>query len=191
MNGAYQYFKRSAKDAMFAIPLNLSEAWQSPQYDTTFSLNRLIWLAFGVCSKFKLKFQIDIQNANPHRSFTLSIPAAARVLLTSTVGCVKKLLRVDIVAKWDLSIEHIVVHHYSDVIMGATFQITSLTDVYSAVYSGADQRKHQTSASLAFVRRIHRWLANSPHNGTVTRKMFPFDDVIMGAYIKAICSINQ
>ena len=26
---------------------------------------------------------------------------------------------------------------------------------------------------------IHRWPVNSPHKGTVTRKMFPFDDVIM------------
>ena len=58
-------------------------------------------------------------------------------------------------------------------------QITSLTIVYSTVYSGADQRKYQSSASLAFVWGIHRWLVNSPHKGPVTRKMFPFDDVIM------------
>ena len=58
-------------------------------------------------------------------------------------------------------------------------QITSLTSVYSSVYSGADQRKHQSSASLAFVRGIHRRSVNSPHKGPVTRKMFPFDDVIM------------
>ena len=58
-------------------------------------------------------------------------------------------------------------------------QITSLTIVYSTVYSGADQRKHQSSASLAFVRGIHRWPVNSPHKWPVTRKMFPFDDVIM------------
>ena len=58
-------------------------------------------------------------------------------------------------------------------------QITSLTIVYSNVYSGSDQRKHQSSVSLAFVRGIHRWPVNSPHNGPVTRKMFPFDDVIM------------
>ena len=51
--------------------------------------------------------------------------------------------------------------------------------VYSAVYSGTDQRKHQRSASLAFVREIHRWPVNSPHKSPVTRKMFPFDDVIM------------
>ena len=58
-------------------------------------------------------------------------------------------------------------------------QINSLTIVYSSVYSGADQRKHQSSASLAFDRRIHRWPENSPHKGPVTRKMFRLDDVIM------------
>ena len=44
---------------------------------------------------------------------------------------------------------------------------------------GADQRKHQSPVSLAFVRGIHRWPVNSPDKGPVTRKMFPFDDVIM------------
>ena len=51
--------------------------------------------------------------------------------------------------------------------------------VYSTVYSGADQSKHQSSASLAFVWGIHRGPVNSPHKWPVTRKMFPFDDVIM------------
>ena len=70
--------------------------------------------------------------------------------------------------------------HYGDVIMGEmASQITSLTIVYSTVYSGVDQRKHQNPASLAFVRGIHRWPVNSPHKGPVTRKMFPFDDVNM------------
>ena len=58
-------------------------------------------------------------------------------------------------------------------------QITSITMVYSIVYSDADQRKHQSSASLAFVRWIHRGPVYSPHKWPVTRKMFPFDDVIM------------
>ena len=58
-------------------------------------------------------------------------------------------------------------------------QITSLTIVYSAVYSGADHRKHQSSASLACVRGIYRSPVNSPHKGQVTRKMFPYDDVIV------------
>ena len=71
--------------------------------------------------------------------------------------------------------------HNNDIIMSTmTSQITSLTIVYSGIYSGADQRKHQSPASLAFVRGIHRWAVNSPHKGPVTRKMFPFDDVIMG-----------
>ena len=44
------------------------------------------------------------------------------------------------------------------------------------------QRKHQSSASLAFVRGIHRWPLKSPHKGPVTRKMFLFDDVIMNCW---------
>ena len=50
---------------------------------------------------------------------------------------------------------------------------TSITNVYSTIYSGADQRKHPSSASLAFVRGIHRWPVNSPHKGPVTREMSP------------------
>ena len=70
--------------------------------------------------------------------------------------------------------------YYSDVIIGTMgSQITSLTIVYSTVYSGADQTKHQSSASQAFARGILRWHVNSPHKGPVTRKMFPFGDVIM------------
>ena len=60
--------------------------------------------------------------------------------------------------------------------MGETApQITSLT----IVYSGADQRKYLSSASLAFLLGFHRWPVNSPHKWSVTREMFPFDDVIM------------
>ena len=67
--------------------------------------------------------------------------------------------------------------------MGAmAYQITSLTIIYSTVYSGADQRNPQSSASLAFVRGINRWPVNAPLKWPVTRKMFPFDDVIMIAY---------
>ena len=70
--------------------------------------------------------------------------------------------------------------HYCDVIMSAmASNITSAWIVCSTVCSGADQRKHQSSASLAFVRWIHRWPVDSPHKGPVTRKLFSFDDVIM------------
>ena len=70
--------------------------------------------------------------------------------------------------------------HYGDVIISTmASQITSLTIVYSTIYLGADQRKHQSSASMAFVRGIHWWPVNSLHKWPVTLKMFPFDDVIM------------
>ena len=59
-------------------------------------------------------------------------------------------------------------------------QINCLTIVYSSVYSGADQRKHQSSASLAFVRGIHRSPVNSPNTGPITRNIVAFDDVKLG-----------
>ena len=68
----------------------------------------------------------------------------------------------------------------NDVIMSImASQLTSLTIVYSTVYSGVDQRKHQSSAILAFVRGIHQWPVNSQHKGRVTQIMFPFDDIII------------
>ena len=63
--------------------------------------------------------------------------------------------------------------HYTDVIMTTiASQINSLTVVYSVVYSGADQRKHQSSAALAFVRGIHRdrWIPRT--NGQLRGKCF-------------------
>ena len=78
--------------------------------------------------------------------------------------CLHKLWRM--VEKWAM-------HHNSDVIMNAMVsQVTSLTVVYSTAYLGADQRKHQSFASLAFVRGIHRWPVNSPHKRPLTRKCF-------------------
>ena len=82
--------------------------------------------------------------------------------------------------KLDITPDEIELNHYSDVITSVmASRITSVSIVYSSVCSGADQRKHHSSASLAFMRGIHRWPANSPHKGPITRKMFPFDDVIM------------
>ena len=70
------------------------------------------------------------------------------------------------------------------VIMSAmASQITSLTIVYLTVYSRRRSRTRQSSASLALVRGMHRWPVNSPHKGPVTRKMFPFDDVIMDKWM--------
>ena len=59
--------------------------------------------------------------------------------------------------------------HCSDFIMSAmASQITSVSIVCLTVCPGADQRKHQSSASLAFVRGVHRWSVDSPHKGPVT-----------------------
>ena len=70
--------------------------------------------------------------------------------------------------------------HYSDVMMSTrAYRITSLTIVYSNVYWGANQIKHQSSITL---RGIHRWPVNAPHKGPVTRKTFPFDAVIIGSH---------
>ena len=81
--------------------------------------------------------------------------------------------------------------HYNDDIMSAiASQITSLTIVYPTAYSRRRSKKHQNSASLAFVRGIHRWPVNSPHKGPVTRKMFPFDDVIMKASAGTVLALK-
>ena len=92
----------------------------------------------------------------------------------------------------NLFIDTKMLHHvsasqpYCDVIMGAVAsQISSLTIVYSTAYSDADERKHQSSASLAIARGIHRGPVNSPHKWPVTRKMFPFDDVIISTLSRA------
>ena len=86
----------------------------------------------------------------------------------------------DKVTVMGIMVGRVFVKHYSDVIIGVmASQITSLTIVYPTVYSGADQRKHQSSASMAFVRGIHQSPVNSPHKWRVTRKMFPFDDISM------------
>ena len=69
--------------------------------------------------------------------------------------------------------------HYSDVIMGALASRITSVSIYSTVCSGLDQRKRQSSVSLAFVRETRRWPVYSPHKGSVTRKMFPFEDAIM------------
>ena len=71
-------------------------------------------------------------------------------------------------------------YNYNDVIMSTmASQITSLKMVYWTVYWSRRSKKTSRSASLDIVRGIHRWPVNSPHKGPVTRKTFPFDDVIM------------
>ena len=84
------------------------------------------------------------------------------------------------VVRCPVALQHSWIYHNSDVIISAmASQITSITIVCSFAYSGAEQRKHQSSASLAFVQGIH-W--NSPLKGLAIQKMFPFDDMIMAWY---------
>ena len=89
-----------------------------------------------------------------------------------------RLFRYDcfLLVKSSFHVSHVFLESYiamQCIIMGAMVsQITSHMIVCSAVYPGANERKHQSSASLAFVRGIHRWPANSPHKGPVTRNMF-------------------
>ena len=96
-------------------------------------------------------------------------------LSSQTMGVFRELKLGPFCADYD-----VMVLHYDDVIMTTmASQITSLTVVYSTIYSDAVQRKHQSSASLALCVGNSPRTVNSPHKGPVTRKMFPFDDVIM------------
>ena len=65
--------------------------------------------------------------------------------------------------------------------------------IWSTVCSGADQRKHQRSTSLAFVKGIQRWPMDSPHKGPVTRKMFPFwwRHHVMYFYASGRCGVKM
>ena len=74
-------------------------------------------------------------------------------------------------------------HHSVVIISTMASQITGVRIVCSIVCLGADQRKRQSSASLAFVMGIHRSPVNFPSLRPVTRKTFPFDGVIMDVII--------
>ena len=76
---------------------------------------------------------------------------------------------------WNLVVQKDDLTHVST----TTKETHGLTIVYSTIHSVADQRKHQSSLSLAFMRGIHRWPVNSPYKWPVMQKMFSFDDVIM------------
>ena len=115
----------------------------------------LAWISFGVYSSKLITFL---------PLFLLEFSCGGYALLVMLVGDLGK-------RNWI---------HYKNVIMTVVAsQITSLTIVYSSVYSGAGRIKHLSSASLAFVRGIYRWPVNSSRKGPVTRKMFPLDDITM------------
>ena len=122
----------------------------------------------GCLSKYRDSFHKCKMVGTHEIVFVMGIPIGVRLCVY-----LKKM------ATGDLRLEFIM-FHYNDIIMGLmASQINSLMIVYSIVYSDTDERKYQSSASLAFVWGIHRWPVNSPHKWPVTRKMFPFDDVIV------------
>ena len=118
--------------------------------------------------------------------YSLSYPLLCNTTRSHILRCMDNLMR------FNLSKEQHMLPYYNGVIRSTmAHQITTVTSVYPTVYSGANQINYQSSASLAFVRGIPRWPVNSPHKGPVTRKMFPFDDVIMCFYNWQVRSAQQ
>ena len=71
------------------------------------------------------------------------------------------------------------------------FQITGVSIVYSTVCSDADKKKtSKLHVTGLCERNSPRWLMKSPHKGPVTRKIFPFDDVIMDSCLLHIISMK-
>ena len=136
---------------------------------------------------YRYAIQIGSQWALWNRTFVV------RLIYWKSIGCYeafcstlkghwadKPVTRVIISQICPVDVVGATIAYYTEAIMGTiASQITSLTIVYSTVYSEADQRKHQSSASLAFVWGIHRGPVNSQHKWPVTWKIFSFDDVIM------------
>ena len=78
--------------------------------------------------------------------------------------------------------------HYSELQLARWRLKSPASRLFSQPFiQGADQRKQQSSAFLAFLRGIHRWPMTSPHKGSVTRKVFPFDDVIISLFFVVVC----
>ena len=154
---------------LITITKSFMEAWFQSLMIT------VIWMQIW-CNEINIKMWVT--ELTPQMTHTVHLmKCACRLLMFSCSGYIYIYIYISSVLgkpTW------FILPHYDDVIMGTiASQITSLTSVYSNVYSGADQSKHQSSASLAFVWGIHRGPVNSLHKWPVTRKMFPFDDVIM------------
>ena len=130
---------------------------------------------------------------NKHGRFTLTVPQAKNSIKDTSVNTLihiqelpwqEHLSQAWVIPVWDTRLGHqgpqiVITVRFIPRMSAMASQITSLAIVYSTVYSGADQRKHQSSASLAFLWGIHRWPVNSSHKGPVTPKLFPFGDVII------------
>ena len=161
-------FRCAFSGVIILFPLLIS-CWLKYFFLTTSGLVQMLNTDYVVICNY-LFFIWSFSILNPILHYHLSIISCCEFSENESVS--NKWQYVQILFVWPR------VHHI-DVIMSAmASQITSFTIIYSTDHSGTDQRKYQSSASLAFVRQIHRWPVNSPHKGPVTRKMFPFDDVI-------------
>ena len=139
--------------------------------------NRITVLLLGIT--FRPRLWLGIVMPPPYGTYDHTMQDIAIII---TTRCALRFLNyctyrcTSIMMFWD---------HYNAVIMSAmASKITSPTVVYSTVYSGVDQRKHQISVSLAFVRGVHWWPVNYPHKGPVTRKMLPFEEAIVHSHAK-------
>ena len=137
-------------------------------------------LARNGCFKMVMDFR-DVLHGNDtiyhaqyisRRSFIHLIQICYRHIFIRVIHVASKMHRTT-----SLRVTHTNALHNTDVIMSVmASQITGVPIVYSTVCSGADQRKYQSAASMAFVRRIHLW---PPHKGPVTRRILLFNDVII------------
>ena len=168
-----------------------------------YGFDQCIWLKHGVLNitlQVKcynvLNFTLWLKCSTSKKPWRIKYHTTTKMLLRIKCHTTSKMLwcikyqatsKMLTVSTWVILPIDILQTHYDDVIMTMlASQITSLTVVYSIVYSGVNQRKHQSPASLAFVREIHRGPVNFPHKWPVTRKMFPFDDVIMIFYRQSV-----
>ena len=148
----------------------------SPQNHKHPDGGRITWkhgVSVCICSAGDLMGTLSDQPHGPYSGeghlMTLGKKLKMHVCIVYSENCISALLiLVAFTCRlYSYSIQgHFMGTHYGDVMMGSmASQITSLTIVYPIVHSGADERKHQSSASLAFVRGIHRWPVNSLHSG--------------------------
>ena len=155
--------------------------------DVAWRSANLLFLTYTANNKHIFAGPNDIQSIQPYNmpivldgSFNIDFKLTSTNLLTQMITKVlQTYTSANILNGNKLWQQGKVIHHHDVIMSTMAYQMNSLTIDYSTVYSGAGQRKHQNSASLAFVWGIHRWPVNSLHKRPVTRKMFPFDDVIM------------
>ena len=185
------YWSAYGKTSSAFVLINIPESWRTNNLQSISNNN--IWI-----SGILLRESIDdllppsLGTSDAESAFA----SQRRYVVSSKLIVYNTAWHSPILATWETDVHLYIVdcssnlYNYNDVIMGAmSSQITSLRIVYSSVYSGAHQRKPQSSASLAFVWGIHRWPVSSPHKGPVTRKMMTSSwlSLVIGSFIWKLC----